>query len=555
MNDTKKLYAEWLEKATDPEVQTQLRALENNPKALENAFFKNIAFGTGGLRGELGAGTNCLNVYTVRKVTQGIANCMKTHGYKRVAISYDSRINSDVFACAVAEVFAENGMETYITKELMPTPFLSYITRELKADIGVMITASHNPAKYNGYKVYGGDGCQLTDADALEMTGYIDQVDIFSVSSGRFEEYLTDGRIRFVDDSLTESFLNEVLSMRRGYAEGVSVVYTPLNGTGYKLVPAMLQCMLVDDVTIVKEQSYPDGNFTTCPYPNPEKTEALKLGLQYAENVGADLLLATDPDCDRVGIAVKTQTGYRLLTGNEVGALLADYLLSKANTPAFGGKKTLLVKTIVTTELAVRIAESYGAEVIDVLTGFKYIGEVIGKLEKQGEKERFLLGFEESYGYLSGTYVRDKDGVNGCMMIVEMTSFYKKQGKTLVDRINELYAHYGLYEHKLLTYEYAGADGNAEMQKRLGNFRANLPQTFAEERIVKTIDYLTQEDFDLPKSNVLSLSLADGSKVIVRPSGTEPLIKVYLTVAKNKEENAKKFDLLEKSVDALFKKE
>lgn len=555
MNDIKELYAQWTKNATDPEVVAQLQALADNPKALENAFFKNIEFGTGGLRGELGAGTNCLNVYTVRKVTQGIANCMQEHGWKRVAISYDSRINSEVFARAVAGVFAYNGIEVYITKELMPTPFLSYITRSLKADIGVMITASHNPAKYNGYKVYGADGCQLTDAGALEMTGYIEKVDIFSVQFLPFEEGLKNGCIRFVDDGLTDSFLDEVFSMRHGYAEGISVVYTALNGTGYKLVPEMLKRMRVTDCTFVKEQSYPDGNFTTCPYPNPEKAEALRLGLRYAEERDADILLATDPDCDRVGIAVKTQNGYVLMTGNEVGALLSDYLLFVRNSGDFDGKKPILVKTIVTTELAVRIAQEYGAEVIDVLTGFKYIGEVIGKLEQKGETKRFVLGFEESYGYLSGSYVRDKDGVNGCMMIAEMTAYYKKQGKTLVDRIQEIYKKYGLYEHKLLTYEFAGADGNAEMRKRLDGFRKNLPQIFANEKVVKTVDYLTQTEMDLPKANVLSLSLADGSKVIVRPSGTEPLVKVYLTVGKDKEQNEKMLISLREEVDKLFKKE
>ncbi|MBQ7879108.1 MAG: phospho-sugar mutase, partial [Clostridia bacterium] len=309
----------------------------------------------------------------------------------------------------------------------------------------------------------------------------------------------------------------------------------------------------VKDVTVVAEQAYPDGNFTTCPYPNPEKSAALQLGLQYAQKAGSDLLLATDPDCDRVGIAVKTADGYKLMTGNEVGALLADYLLSARKADGTLPKSPLIVKTIVTTELAVKIAKEYGAEVLDVLTGFKYIGEIIGKLEKQGQTDRFVLGFEESYGYLSGAYVRDKDGVNGCMMIVEMAAFYKKQGKTLVDRIGELYEKYGLYEHKLLTYEFAGAEGNAEMRRRLEKFRAFLPEMFAKEAVVKTIDYLTQTEFDLPKSNVISLSLADGSKLIVRPSGTEPLVKVYLTVAKNKAENEKKLKLLENGADALFK--
>ena len=553
MNEIQIKYAEWLKNAKDAEVAKQLRTLEKDEKALQNAFFKDIEFGTGGLRGELGAGTNCLNVYTVRKVTKGIADCMNAKGEKRAAISYDSRINSDVFARAAAEVFAANGIETYITKELMPTPFLSYITRQLKADVGVMITASHNPARYNGYKVYGADGCQLTDAGALEMTGYIKAVDIFSVTSEPFETYLRAGKISYVDDGFTGAFLDEVFSTRHGVADGLSVTYTPLNGTGYKLVPAMLERMNVKDVTVVAEQAYPDGNFTTCPYPNPEKSAALQLGLQYAQKAGSDLLLATDPDCDRVGIAVKTADGYKLMTGNEVGALLADYLLSARKADGTLPKSPLIVKTIVTTELAVKIAKEYGAEVLDVLTGFKYIGEIIGKLEKQGQTDRFVLGFEESYGYLSGAYVRDKDGVNGCMMIVEMAAFYKKQGKTLVDRIGELYEKYGLYEHKLLTYEFAGAEGNAEMRRRLEKFRAFLPEMFAKEAVVKTIDYLTQTEFDLPKSNVISLSLADGSKLIVRPSGTEPLVKVYLTVAKNKAENEKKLKLLENGADALFK--
>lgn len=552
MNDIQKLYAEWTEKVIDPEVAAQLQALAKDENALKNAFFKNISFGTGGLRGELGAGTNCLNVYTVRKVTQGIANCMKAHGYQTAAISYDSRINSEVFARAAASVFAANGLTAYITKELMPTPFLSYITRSLKADVGVMITASHNPAKYNGYKVYGADGCQLTDAGALEMTDYIEAVDIFSVQSETFDSYLAQGAIRFVDDALIEGFLNEVYALHRGNAEGLSITYTPLNGTGYKLVPAILQRMGAQNVQIVAEQAYPDGNFTTCPYPNPEKAEALKLGLAYAEKANSDLLLATDPDCDRVGIAVKTADGYKLMTGNEVGALLADYLLSARKADGSLPQAPVLVKTIVTTELVRKIAAEYNAEVWDVLTGFKYIGEIIGKLEKTGETERFVLGFEESYGYLSGSYVRDKDGVNGCMMIVEMAAYYKKQGKTLVDRMNELYEKYGLFEHKLLSYEFAGAKGNAEMQNRLQNFRNNIPATFGGETVVKTVDYLTQTEMDLPKSNVLSLFMQDGSQVVVRPSGTEPLIKVYLTVTKNKTENEKKLALLCGEVGALF---
>lgn len=545
---SKEKYELWLKKVSDKEVAAQLKAMKGDDKAIENAFYKDLEFGTGGLRGELGAGTNCLNVYTIRKVTQGIADCMKHYGYKKAAISHDSRINSDVFAAEVARVFAANGIKAYLTKELMPTPFLSFITRHYGADIGVMITASHNPAKYNGYKVYGSDGCQLTDARANEMIGYIEKVDPFEVKVADLKS-----GVEYVSDDVTELYLAEVKKRSVGSAEGLKVAYSPLNGTGYKLVPEMLKRIGVAALDIVKEQGYPDGHFTTCSYPNPEKAEALKLGLELAKAKNADILIATDPDADRMGIAVKHGGGYTLMTGNEVGVLLTDFLFARRKENGTLPKNPVLVKTIVSTDLAVKVADEYGAEVHNVLTGFKYIGDVIGKLEANGEAERFVLGFEESYGYLSGSYVRDKDAVVASMLTAEMTAYYKGKGKTLVDRINEIYEKYGYYEHRLKSYEYAGAEGNAKMKELLASLRAHLPSEIGGVKVADTVDYLTQTKFDLPKSNVLRFTLENGCSLIVRPSGTEPLIKVYYTAAKTREENQKLFESMQAYADSVLK--
>ncbi len=552
MRNVEEKFNEWLARSTDPEVNEQLARLASDEKARTNAFYKDLEFGTGGLRGELGAGTNCLNVYTIRKVTQGIADCLKTHGSKKAAISYDSRINSELFAVTAAEVFAANGIRTFLTKELMPTPYLSYITRKTGADAGVMITASHNPARYNGYKVYGADGCQLTDDGALEMIGYINKIDPFDVVTLSLEDYLKSGMVEYVSDDVTAAYLDEVFARRTAYAEGLNVTYSPLNGTGYKLVPEILKRMKVSRLDIVQEQSMPDGHFPTCPYPNPEKAEALKLGLKCAASNDSDILIATDPDCDRVGIAVRTQEGMKLMTGNEVGVLLSDYLLMRKKANGTLPDKPVIVKTIVTTELVRKVAAPYGAEIKDVLTGFKYIGDVIGKLEKKGEENRYVLGFEESYGYLSGTYVRDKDGVNASMLVAEMAAYYKAQGKTLVDRINEIYALYGLYEHKLITYEFAGAEGHDKMESLLKALRQHLPKEIAGSAVTRSVDYLTQTEADLPRSDVLSFFTEDGSQLVIRPSGTEPLIKVYLTACKDKKYNENKFALMKKELDAIF---
>ena len=548
-------YRLWMEKVTDEEVRRGLIEMKDDPKRIENSFYKDLGFGTGGLRGELGAGSNCLNVYTIRRVTQGIANSMKRYGMTTACVSCDSRNCSELFKNTVAEVFAANGITAYITKELMPTPFLSYITRYYKADMGVMITASHNPARYNGYKVYGSDGCQLTDKAAGELIDYIEAVDPFEVETGSLSRYLGEGRVKYVGDEVTEKYLSTVMKQHINYAEGLSVAYSALNGTGYKLVPEMLARMKVENLTLVEEQCRPDGDFPTCPYPNPEKAEALALGIKTARAAGADILIATDPDADRVGTAVLHNGEYVLLSGNEAGVLLTDYLLSMKKAAGTLPSRPVIVKTIVTTDLVRKVAEKYNAEIYDVLTGFKYIGDVIAKLEKKGEEDRYVLGFEESYGYLSGTYVRDKDAVNASMLIAEMTAYYKKRNMTLVDRLNQIYAEYGYYEHRLMSFDFPGADGQAKLARLLKKIRGNLPVSIAGVKIVRTVDYLTQTEADLPKSNVLSFTAEDGTKLIIRPSGTEPIIKMYLTATKTKEENEKKFKMMREMLEEMFERE
>lgn len=547
-------YEEWLKKVTDEDVKRGLAAMADDPERIENCFYKDLEFGTGGLRGELGAGSNCLNIYTIRRVTQGIADSMKHYGQKVACVSCDSRNYSELFKETVAEVFAKNGIKTYITKELMPTPFLSYITRNYQADIGVMITASHNPAKYNGYKVYGSDGCQLTDNAANELIGYIENVDPFEVSTGSLDEYIDAGLVNYVDDAVIEKYLETVFGQHINMADGLDVTYSALNGTGYKLVPEMLRRMNVKMLSLVDEQCHPDGNFPTCSYPNPEKPEALALGIETAKKNRSDILIATDPDADRVGTAVLHGGEYVLLTGNEVGVLLTDYLLSMKKANNTLPPRPVIVKTIVTTDLVRKVAAEYDAEIFDVLTGFKYIGDVIGKLERKGEENRYVLGFEESYGYLSGTYVRDKDAVNASMLVAEMTAYYKKKNMTLVDRLNEIYDRFGYYEHKLISFDFPGADGQAKLSRLLAQLRADLPRELAGRKVVKVIDYLTQTEADLPKSNVLSFTADDGTKLIIRPSGTEPIIKMYLTATKSKHENEEIFAKMQKMLEQIFER-
>ena len=528
MSNIDEKYASWLRHAAL--CREELEAMTDEDKT--EAFYKDLEFGTAGLRGVIGAGTNRLNVYTIGKATKGLADYILKHkptGAK-VAISYDSRHGSEEFARYAAAVMAKSGIKSHIVRELKPTPYLSYMVRRLACDAGIMVTASHNPAKYNGYKVYGSDGCQITDEAAAEVFSCIQAVDIFAVEAADFDDGVKSGIIEYTD--VTRDYLDEVYKRSVGSARNVSIVYTPLNGTGCDIVPQMLAERGFTDVTIVPEQARPDGDFPTCTYPNPEKAEALKLAIELGKAKNVDIIIGTDPDADRLGAAVKTADGYRLISGNEMGVLLIDYIFSHSKSLP---KNPVVVKTIVTTDLAARVAESYGGTVREVLTGFKYIGETIKKLENIGEGERFVFGYEESYGYLSGTYVRDKDAVVGTMLVAEMAAEHLKNGKTLVDVLDGIYAKFGRYYHRTVSYTFEGAAGAAKMKEVLHGIRLKPPATIDGEKVVDSIDYLVQDKYDLPKSDVLSYKAADGSKVIVRPSGTEPLIKVYVTAAKGGE--------------------
>ncbi|MCM1367760.1 MAG: phospho-sugar mutase [Roseburia sp.] len=523
MNDIETKYAEWLEKA--PSLCSELEAMSADDK--KEAFYKDLEFGTAGLRGVLGAGTNRLNIYTIGRVTQGLAKYLLAHKKSdiSVAISYDSRRGSQEFARRAAAVLAQNGIKSYITKELKPTPYLSFAVRELKCDAGIMITASHNPAKFNGYKVYGPDGCQVTDNAASEILWFIERVDMFGVVASDYQTSVERGTIVEID--ITREYLDSVYARSVGKNRKISIVYTPLNGTGCDIVPQMFRERGFTDVTVVPEQARPDGDFPTCTYPNPEKAEALGLALALAEKRGADIVIGTDPDADRLGAAVKTADGYRLISGNEMGVLLIDYIFSHAkNIP----QNPVVVKTIVTTDLAARVAESYGATVKEVLTGFKYIGDVIKKLEDKGERDRFVFGYEESYGYLSGTYVRDKDAVVASMLVAEMAADYAAEGKTLADAIDGIYGKFGRYFHRTVPFTYEGVAGVEKMKRVLSDIRNDPPKDIDGSAVVESLDYLTGVN-GLPKSDVLSFKAADGSKLIIRPSGTEPLIKVYITAA------------------------
>ena len=523
MNEIEQRYNDWKAKAEG--LAAELAAMSADD--IQEAFYKDLEFGTAGLRGILGAGTNRLNNYTIGKVTQGLADYLLAHVKKpAVAISYDSRKFSEEFARHAAAVLAHNGIKTYITGELKPTPYLSFMVRHFGCDAGIMITASHNPAKFNGYKVYGSDGCQVTDKAAGEIFDYIQRVKTFDVKAVDYAAAVEKGDVSVAD--VTREYLDCVYERSVSDKRKLSIVYTPLNGTGCDIVPQMLRERGFDDVTIVPEQARPDGSFATCPYPNPEKAEALNLALELAKSRGADIVIGTDPDADRIGAAVKTKNGYRLITGNEMGVLLIDFVFSHSKRLP---EKPVAVKTIVTTDLAARVAESYGAEMREVLTGFKYIGEVIKKLEEKGEGERFVIGYEESYVYLSGTYVRDKDAVVATMLVAEMAAAYLAEGKTLEDVLDGIYSEYGRYFHRTVSFTYEGVAGAQKMKDVLAGVRKNPPRDIDGSAVVQSIDYMTQTQFDLPKSDVLSFKASDGSKLIIRPSGTEPLIKVYITAA------------------------
>ena len=535
-------YKRWTELVTEPDLSEELKQMDEAD--IEDAFYRNLAFGTGGLRGTIGAGTNRMNVYTVAKASQGLADYLvRTYGQTAsVTIGYDSRLKSDIFAQTAAAVFAANGVAVHLWPRLNPVPTVSFATRYLQTSAGVMITASHNPSKYNGYKVYGNDGCQITTEAAAEILA-----DLFTdVKKTDFEDSLQCGKIQYISDEVLTAFIAEVKGQSVLFGEevnkDVAIVYSPLNGTGYLPVTRTLQEMGYTNITLVEEQRLPNGNFPTCPYPNPEIKEAMKLGMEYAVKHNADLLLATDPDCDRVGIAVKDKNGeYVLLSGNETGMLLLDYICSQRVKHGKMPEDPVMVKTIVTMDMGEQIARNYGVRTVNVLTGFKFIGEQIGLLEKQGKADSYIFGFEESYGYLSGSYVRDKDAVNGAYLICEMFSYYATQGISLLDKLQELFNKYGYCLNTLHSYEFDGSAGFAKMQEIMKTFHNEVGdglkiQSFAGKKIHTVLDYSKGLD-GLPKSDVLKYLMDGNCSVVVRPSGTEPKLKTYISVsAKTKEE-------------------
>ena len=542
MNYTEE-YGRWLTSATeDEDVVQELKDMDD--AKIEDAFYRNLAFGTGGLRGVIGAGTNRMNVYTVAKASQGLAGYLiGKYGEKAsVSIGFDSRIKSDVFAKVAASVFAANGVAVYIWPELNPVPTVSFATRYLHTSAGVMITASHNPSKYNGYKVYGADGCQITTEAAEEILAEIEKLDIFAdVKKIAFEDAVNEGKIAYISDEVLTAFIKEVKAQSVLFGENVNkdvaIVYSPLNGTGLKPVTRVLKEMGYTNIRIVKEQEQPDGNFPTCPYPNPEIKEAMALGMEYAKNCNADLLLATDPDCDRVGIAVKDKNGdYVLLSGNETGMLLLDYICSQRVKHGKMPNDPVMIKTIVTMDMGEQIANNYGVKTVNVLTGFKFIGEQIGLLEKQEKEDSYIFGFEESYGYLSGGYVRDKDAVDGAYLICEMFSYYSTKGISLLDKLNELFDTYGYCLNTLHSYEFEGSAGFAKMQEIMKRFRDGV-ESFGGRKIEKVLDY--SEGLDgLPRSDVLKYLMEGNCSVVVRPSGTEPKLKTYISVSAATKEDA-----------------
>ncbi len=530
-------YQRWLSASLDDAALTEeLKAIENNDNEIKERFAVSLKFGTAGLRGILGAGTNRMNIYVVRQATQGLANWVKTQGGNQlVAISYDSRINSDVFAKTAACVLAANGIRVRIYDALMPVPALSFATRYYKANAGIMVTASHNPAKSNGYKASGPDGCQMTDEAADAVYAEIQNTDVLTGAKlMSFEDGIAAGFIEYVGEDCKEALYDAIkaCAIRPDLCKtaGLKLVYSPLNGSGLVPVTRILSDMGIDDVTIVPEQKYPDGNFPTCPYPNPEIFEALRLGLELAKKTDADLMLATDPDADRVGIAIRCPDGsYELVSGNEVGVLLLDYVcagrLEKGTMP----ENPVAVKSLVSTPLADAVAESYGVELRNVLTGFKWIGDQIAKLEAAGEVERFILGFEESYGYLAGPYVRDKDAVVASMLICEMAAYYRSIGSSIKARLEEIYAKFGRYLNKVDSFEFPGLSGMDKMNSIMASLRQNPPAELGGYAVKSVVDYKDTAATGLPAANVLLYRLEGGATVIVRPSGTEPKIKTYFT--------------------------
>ena len=537
-------YKLWCEKAVgDPDLVKELKEIEGNDELISDAFYKSLEFGTAGLRGVIGAGTNRMNIYTVGQASQGLAayvNSVTKNG--TIAIAYDSRIKSDVFARAAAAIFAANGIKVYIYKELMPTPMLSFAVRRLKCDAGVVVTASHNPAKYNGYKAYGPDGSQLGPEAADFVLSIMQSVDIFSgVKTTDYDEAVKNGMIEYIGDDIINEYLDNVEAQRVEPDTDLSdlrVVYTPLNGAGNKPVRAILERLGINNVAVVPEQENPDGNFPTAPYPNPEIRQAFECALKVAESYNPDILLATDPDSDRVGIAVNINGEFELFSGNDVGVLLLNYILERRTANGTLPKNPLAVKTIVSTELCQKIADDYGCTLVNVLTGFKFIGEQITILAEKNEQDRYIFGFEESYGYLAGSYARDKDAVVASMLICEMAAFYKAQGKTLVDVLDGIYAKYGYFYTQQKSFTCEGQSGMEKIKNIMADLRQNAPTEIDGSKVIKINDYGESVSIDtlsnketvltLPKSNVLCYFLQNGSSFIVRPSGTEPKIKIYI---------------------------
>ena len=553
--DINALYNEWLEKAdADPDLKVELENIKGNDDEILDRFYRSLEFGTAGLRGVIGAGTNRMNVYTVGRATQGLADYLNdNYDSPSVAIGYDSRIKSDYFSRESAEILAANGIKVYIYDELEPTPCLSYAVRKLKASGGIIITASHNPAKYNGYKCYNSKGYQMTDDEAAQTYEYIKKVDYFTgIKKVDFDSALSDGKIEYIGEKLIESFLDEVQKqcinpdiVRKA---DLKVIYTPLNGTGNKPVRKILDRIGVKNVYVVPEQEKPNGNFPTCPFPNPEIKQVFELGLEMNKKIGADILLATDPDCDRVGIAVPDDSGKLvLMSGNEVGAMLLNYILSQKKEKGLLSDNSIAVKSFVSTDLAEVIAKKYNCKFKNLLTGFKYIGELVTNLEAEGRASDFVMGFEESYGYLAGTHARDKDAVVASMLICEMAAYYKTKNMNLVDVMESLYEEFGFYANVVESYTFEGASGMEKMASIMDGLRTNAPSKIAGYDVVSVSDYeasktvfangRADEKIELPKSNVLAYGLTDGNKLIVRPSGTEPKIKAYITaVGKSREE-------------------
>lgn len=566
MADIQKLFELWSEKAVaDPDLKAELASMNEDAKF--DAFYRELEFGTAGLRGVIGAGTNRMNVYTVKKATQGLAEYILESGVeKSVAIAYDSRIKADYFSKSAAEVLAANGVKVWIYKELMPTPMLSYAVRHLGCGAGINVTASHNPAKYNGYKVYGADGCQMTNEAANAVLAKINNIDIFSgIKSVDFDKAAADGMINYIGDDVIDAYLTKVkeqaLHLDLVAKSGLKVVYSPLNGTGNKPVRRILKEIGIDNVVVVPEQENPDGNFPTCPYPNPEIREALALGLKLCDAEKPDLMLATDPDCDRVGIAVPDGKGdYALFSGNETGALLLEYICKERTALGKMPKNPVAVKTIVTTDLTKAISAKYGVELREVLTGFKYIGEQIGMLEADGDEERYIFGFEESYGYLAGGYVRDKDAVVASMLICEMAAYYRTKGISMIEARENLYKEYGVYVNKVENFTCEGASGMERMKGIMASLRADTPKAVAGLEVTAVADYIastvtkadgTVNEIRLPKSDVVTLTLTDGASIVVRPSGTEPKVKAYYTTVGKTREEA---EGLQKKLSAEFTK-